>query len=345
VSGSKPQVAVVYNEPVLPADHPDAVSEGDVVEVARAVADGLSGTGFDPVLLSAGPPLAGFVARLTACGPDFAFNIVEGFGGKTAAETYLTAVFELLGIPYTGPSVEALATCRSKSRTKAILRGHGLPTAPSVVVGPGEPIPRLDQEGPVVVKPDAEGGSLGIDQGTVVTTPARLSERVEQLHRAYGGSVLIETYLPGPEFNVGVIALPEPEPLPVAQVMFAPRPGAWPILTYAAKWETGSEEDLASPIACPAPVGPELAARLGGLAVSAFRATGCRDYGRVDLRLDERGEPMILEVNPNPDLGPNAGWARAARVAGIGHPEAVAAIARQALARGASRPAGPGLRA
>ena len=144
---------------------------------------------------------------------------------------------------------------------------------------------------------------------------------------------MIESYLPGPEYNIGVIALPEPKPLPVAQVVFADRPGLWPILTYSAKWVAGSDEDMASPIACPAPIEPELAARLGTLAVSAFRATGCRDYARVDFRLDGRGEPMILEVNPNPDLGPGAGWSRAARVSGIGYSEAVAAIARQALAR------------
>src|SRR6185437_7129293 len=93
---------------------------------------------------------------------------------------------------------------------------------------------------------------------------------------------------------------------------YRPEPGAWPILTYHAKWAQGSAEDRASPICCPAEIDRSLAARLGGLAVAAFRAAGCRDYARVDLRLDARGEPMILEVNPNPDVGPRAGWARGA---------------------------------
>ncbi len=248
-----------------------------------------------------------------------------------------TAVFELAGIPYTGSPVAALAICHSKALTKSLLEGFGLPTAPVVVVEPDGPIPRFDGQWPVFVKPEAEDASLGIDQDSVVTDSASLSARVERLRREYGGSVLIEAYLPGPEFNVGILALPEPRALPIAQVAFAERPGAWPILTYTAKWHEGSLEDLASPIVCPAPIEPELAARLGELAVSAFRATGCRDYARVDFRLDERGEPMILEVNANPDLGAGAGWSRAARVAGIGHTDAIAAIARQALGRAGRR--------
>jgi D-alanine-D-alanine ligase len=104
-------------------------------------------------------------------------------------------------------------------------------------------------------------------------------------------------------------------------------------LTYGAKWDEGSAEDLATPVVCPATIAPELADRVRSLAVSAFRATCCRDYGRVDFRLNDRGEPMILEVNPNPDLGPGAGFARAALVAGFSYEGIVAAIARQALQR------------
>jgi D-alanine-D-alanine ligase len=336
VKRARPKVAVVYNEPTLPAGHPDATSEADVVAVAGAVAGALGGAGFAVAVLGARPPLVGFVSQLTEAAPDLVFNLVEGFGGKSRAATHVTSVFELLGLPYTGSPVEALAACVAKSLAKALLRGSGIATAPFVVVGPGEEVPELPWGGPAVVKPDAEDGSLGIDQGSVVLDRAALPERVARLRRAYGGSVLIEEYLPGAEFNVGLVAWPEPRALPVAQVMFAPRPGDWPILTYAAKWAEGSEEDRRSPIACPAPIAEPLAARLSSLAVSAFRATGCRDYARVDLRLDARGEPMVLEVNPNPDVGPNAGWARAARASGMSYADAVAAVAREALRRSAS---------
>lgn len=337
MSADRPQVAVVYNEPFLPPDHPDAVSERDVVNVARAVAAALGETGFSPLLLPAGPALSVFLARLIGAAPDVVFNLIEGFGGSSAAEPYVAAVYELIGLAYTGSPVEAIANCRSKARTKAILRGSGLPTAPSVVAVAGEPIPPFDWRGPVFVKPEAEDASLGIDQGSVMSSVGSAAGRVAHLQRAHGGAVLIEAYLPGPEYNVGVLATPEPRPLPVAEVVFARRPGLWPILTYAGKWDEGSAEDLASPVVCPAPVGVELAARLGSLALGAFRATGCRDYARVDFRLDDRGDPMILEVNPNPDLGAGAGWARAARAAGVSHTEAVASIVRQALGRAGDR--------
>jgi D-alanine-D-alanine ligase len=339
VSGTGVKVAVVYNAPVLPADHPDAASEHDVIAVAGDVVRALHATEFAPELLPAAPPLSDFVGRLDAMRPDVVFNLVEGFGGRSAGATHLTSVFELLGLPYTGSPVEALAACASKARAKALLGGYGLPTAPFLLIAPDAAVPRPDFGFPALVKPDAEDGSLGIDQGSVVSDTDALARRVELLRRAYGGSVLVEPYLPGPEFNVGLIAVSEPKPLPVAQVLFDAGPGAWPILTYAAKWEEGSTDDRSSPVACPAPIEPALATRLKELAVSAFHATGCRDYARVDLRLDRAGEPMILEVNPNPDLSPRAGWARAAACIGVPYSMAIEAITRRAWRRGRGKPA------
>ncbi len=188
--------------------------------------------------------------------------------------------------------------------------------------------------GRVLVKPESEDASLGIDQDSVISGPDHLAARVEKVRAAYGPRVLIESYLPGPEFNVGVIALPEPKALPVAEIVFTPPPGQWPILTYAAKWDIGSNEDLASPARCPAQIAPSLASRLQAIAESAFRVGGCRDYARVDFRLDEKGEPMILEINPNPDLDPTAGLARAMRADGLDWAEVMARLARQAIARG-----------
>jgi D-alanine-D-alanine ligase len=336
VSARSPRVAVVYNEPALPPDHPDAASEADVVAMATAVAAALKGR-CRPLLLAAAPPLGLFTERLVEAAPDVVFNLVEAFGGRSSGATYGAAVFELLGIPYTGSPVEALAACVSKSRTKALMRGHGLPVTDSVVLEPGDPLPDLAWNGPAFVKPDSEDGSLGIDQGSVVERREDLAARVETLWRAYEGSVLIEPYLPGEEFNVGVVAWPEPKALPVARVAYVPRVGAWPILTYDAKWAEGSEEDFASLIECPAAIDEGLSTRLSEIAIKAFKAAGCRDYARVDLRLDSASEPMILEVNPNPDIGPSAGLARALKVDGVEYSAALEAIIRQALERGRSR--------
>ncbi len=290
-----PVAVVLYNAPALPPGHPDAESEADVVDVARAIAGCLSEHGFEPALLAASPPVKSVLEALEELDPDVVFNLIEGFGGSTAAATHVTGLLELTGFPYTGSPMEALAICVSKTRAKALLRGLGLPTAPGIAIAPGGSVEEWDWPGPALVKPDAEDGSLGIDQGSVVTDRASAQARVETIHRDYGGGALVEAYLPGPEFNVGVLELPSPEALPVAEVVYARGGGAWPILTYAAKWAVGSAEDRASPVRCPAAIDGRLAARLSELAVAAYEATGCRDYARVDLRLDGRGDLGRIE--------------------------------------------------
>jgi D-alanine-D-alanine ligase len=327
------RVTILYNAPSIAADDMRFASEADVVEVASEIATSLERGGFEVSLLAAAPPLGPLVSVLENEPPDVVFNLIEGYGGRSAGEAWITGVLELLGIPYTGCPSEAQSLCHSKSRTKALLTGLGLPTAPMLLHATDD-LPDPPFEGPYFVKPDAEDASLGIDQESVVPDRAGLVARVEQLRTLYGPEVLIESYLPGGEFNVGVLALPDPVPLSVAEVLYSPKPWDWPILTYDAKWAIGSLEDRASPIRCPAEIADDLAIELGRLAVSTFRSTGCRDYARVDFRLNAAGEPMILEVNPNPDLGPTAGWARALRASGREYNETLVALVEQAIARG-----------
>jgi len=328
------RVAVLYNAPSLPPDHPDHSSEADVVEVAHAVAGSLCDRGYDAAPLPASPPVVDLVRNLADFAPDVVFNLIEGFGGSSGGEGHVSGLLELLGLPYTGCPPEAQMLGHSKGKTKALLRGLGLPTAPFAVVEAGEPVPDWPGPWPALVKPESEDASLGIDQRSVVESPGALALAVERLRASHPGGLLIEAYLPGREFNVGVLALPVPEALPVAEIVYEVPQGAWPILTYAAKWAEGSAEDLASRPRCPAEVDAELVGRLSRLAVAAFRATGCRDYARVDFRLDGEGSPMILEVNPNPDIGPEAGLARAIRAQGLDHGATLARLVEQAIGRG-----------
>ena len=335
----RPRVAVLYNSPVLPRDHHDYASEAGVVAAARAVRDALKTRGFRPFLLAARPPAQRLVNTLVRKHPDLVFNLIEGFGGDTAGEAHVTSLLELMRFPYTGCPPVSQGLGRHKAMTKRLLAGSGLPTAPFWCVEPGDPLPLDPWPGAVIVKPESEDASLGIAQDSVVTAPENLAARVDRARTEHGPRVLIEAYLPGPEFNVGVLALPEPVALPAAEIVYVEAEGRWPILSYEAKWNVGSEADLASlPRHCLRPRSAEpLAARLAELAVSAFRACGCRDYARVDFRLDARGEPMILEVNPNPDLDPSAGLAKAIAASGRDWGDTVAALARLALTRGPTR--------
>jgi D-alanine-D-alanine ligase len=333
VSRRRTRVAILFNAPMLPPEHPDSASEADVAEVARVVADGLVRQGFDAWPLPAAPPLGRVLGQLANPSPDVVFNLIEGFDGSSGGEAHVTGMLELLGLAYTGCPPEAQSLCHSKARTKALLKGMGLPTAPFAVVRSGEPVPRWAGPWPVILKPEAEDASLGIDQSSVARTAEAIVEGVARLRVSHGRDVLIEAYLPGREFNVGVLALPEPEALPVAEIVYQVPEGSWPILTYASKWHEGSPEDLASRPRCPAEIESGLADRLAALAVEAFRVTGCRDYARVDFRLDHEGSPMILEVNPNPDIGPNAGWARALTVSGRDYESTLARLVDQAKGR------------
>jgi D-alanine-D-alanine ligase len=188
---------------------------------------------------------------------------------------------------------------------------------------------------PVIVKPARRDASEGIDQGSVVTAPAALARRVAELLEQYGPPVLIEQFIPGREFTVALIETPELMPLPIAEVQFTASSAApWPVLSYAAKWQPGSPDYEATAMQNAAPLPQAISRLLVALARRAYQAMGCRDYARIDLRMTLAGEPMILEVNANPDMGPSACFAGALSAAGLDRAELVAHFVRQAVARG-----------
>ena len=334
MSRAKPRVAVLYNAPVLPTDHPDSASERGVVTVAREVSTILRKAGLKAWPMAVRPPLQRLVKVLQTRKPDAVFQLAEGFGGFSGGEAHLSSVLELMDLPYTGCPPEAQGLARVKSRTKWLLRGAGLPTATFQVVEKGQADWSGEVVWPTLVKLDDEDASLGIDQASVVRDEREARAKIEALRARYHSPILVESYLPGREFNVGVLALPEPEALPMAEVVYQVDGSGWPILTYDAKWAAGSTEDLASPVRCPAEVEADLQERLSALALAAFHVVGCRDYARVDFRLDDRGQPMILEINPNPDLDSSSGLARAIRASGRSYEEVIVALTRQALERG-----------
>jgi D-alanine-D-alanine ligase len=228
-------------------------------------------------------------------------------------------------VPVTGAGVWTLAVCRRKAIANVVLAQAGLPI-PRWTLAQG----RIADDFPLpaIVKPAAEDASTGLDLGSVVTDRRTLRARVASMTERFD-EVLVQEYIAGREFNVGFVA---DRVLPVAEIDFTGMPpGNWPILTYAAKWDTGSPEDLGSVPVCPAAISHKLAERLARTAEAAWRAVQGKGYGRVDLRVDGQGRPWVLEVNPNPDLNDDAGLSRMARAAGWDYPELVRRIAEVAL--------------
>lgn len=312
-------ILVLYNLPSLPPDHPDAEAESESVDTARIVAEALTKAGYCVSQLGVGndpAPLLDFVKRDRA---DVVFNLFEGLAIQSGTEPVVAGLLEWLGMPFTGCPQTALVLCRDKPRAKLLMQGAGIPT-PAFQAVTGLPAPEWSHTWPVIVKPGTEDASVGLDQNSIVDTQEKLNQRAELLLQRYGPPVLVEQYIDGREFNLAVLADPEPRVLPLAEIIFAkPQAGCWPIVTYEAKWKPNSRDDLATQPKCPADVPPDLAERLRAIALGAFDLFGCRQYARFDFRVNQAGEPFLLEVNPNPDIHPTAGLAKAARVSGLNH--------------------------
>src|SRR5437016_5123771 len=256
---------------------------------------------------------------------DLVSNLCEGVHGQSEWEEHVVGTLEFAGIPITGASLWTLAACRRKPIANALLQQAGLPI-PRWTVAQG----KIEDDFPLpaIVKPAAEDASAGLDRGSVVVDRRALRARVAAMTERFD-EVLVQEYVPGREFNVGFVG---GRALPLAEIDFsAMPPGSWPILTYAAKWDRGSPDDLGSVPVCPADVPQKLADRLVRLAESAWRAMQGKGYGRVDLRLDAQGRLWVLEVNPNPDLNDDAGLSRMAQAAGWDYAELVRRIAEVAL--------------
>jgi D-alanine-D-alanine ligase len=334
---SLPRVLILFNEPVLPADHPDAESEHEILYTVGVVGEHLARAGF-PV------EKAGVCrepnALTEACRrhrPDVVFNLFEGLADQGDSEATVAGLLEWMGIPFTGCPHPTLCLARNKHLTKYLLQGAGLPTAPFQVIE-DLPVPECRLGWPVIVKPATQDASVGLDQGSVVTDQERLAERVARLLDLYGPPVLVEQFIAGREFNVGVIEAPELRVLPISEILFVDsEPGYWPIVTYDAKWKPGSRDYEATPPSYPARVSPRLAERVSDLARKAFRLLGCRDYARVDFRVRAPGKPYILEVNPNPDFSPTAGLAGGLGSAGLTHEQFTIELVQNAYAKSQSR--------
>jgi D-alanine-D-alanine ligase len=256
----------------------------------------------------------------------------ESLGSDARLETALPTVLDLMGIPYTGSPPEALSAALYKDRVKQRLIEAGVPTPAGVLLEwPDTPV---DLPFPLIVKPAQEDGSAGIWGKSVVHDEASLRERVEEIINLFKAPCLVEQYAEGREFNVALLGYPQARVLPLQEIDFSNLPPDQPhIVSYDAKWRTGSVEDLGTQPVMHPELPSNVAARLRRAATEACRAVGVRDYGRVDIRLSPTGVPYVIDVNPNCDLSPDAGYARAAQSVGIDYPALMRLLVRYALRR------------
>jgi D-alanine-D-alanine ligase len=264
--------------------------------------------------------------KLKNLGPDIVFNIAEGFFGESR-EAQIPAMLDMLQIPYTGSDPLTLATCLDKARTKEILSYYNIPTAPFFIANEIDQIKNLILTFPLFVKPVWEGSSKGIFTSSFVNNTKELSEQVERIIAEYSQPALIEEFLFGREFTVAILGNgDEAEVLPIVEIDYKDFPeGFIPIYSYEAKWILDTKENPLDVFSCPAKLNPALETKIRQVALNAYKTLRCRDWSRIDIRMNADNVPNIIEINPLPGILPdpkeNSCFPKAARTAGISYDE------------------------
>ncbi|RVT69306.1 MULTISPECIES: ATP-grasp domain-containing protein [Rhizobium/Agrobacterium group] len=234
------------------------------------------------------------------------FNLAAGIQGE-ARYTHVPAILEMAGIPYTGSSPLGHALAQDKVIAKRLIRAHGVPT-PNFRVMHYDTVDTGDLRFPVVVKPPREDDSLGLQ---LVREPDELKRAVEAIVKQYAQEALVEEYVDGREISVPLLGNGDLEVLPLVEHDFGDRP------TRLMTWEAKYVAAAAPSKICPAQIESRLATVLRDISITTFRACQCRDYARVDFRIDRSGQPFVLEINANPSLATDSSYFVAAET--IGH--------------------------
>ncbi len=311
------------------------LSEVGVLEEMEDIKAALSSLGYRPSTFNVDSDIDRLYRHLLSEKPDLVFNLVESLENEAIQEMHVAGLYELLKIPYTGAGPLALGTALNKPRVKEILASHGIKTPKFQVFHPLEKIvPEEGMQFPMIVKPAREDASVGISDRSVVNTAGELRKQVRFIFEEFEQPALVEEYIDGRELNVALLGNKEPEILPISEIDFSGLTESMHrIVSYEAKWMQGTIAYEGTKGMCPAVLTAGQESRIRAMALKCFTLIGCRDYARVDFRLSREGVPYVLEVNPNPDISDDAGFARSARAFGLGFPETIGRIVEVAMER------------
>jgi D-alanine-D-alanine ligase len=328
-------IAILYNQDhELLEDDPGREAREDVTRVASALSEALTrGDTYAEPLPVEGSRLD-FVDVLARMQPDLVINLCESVAADSRGEMVIPCLLDMLGLPYTGSPALSLGLALHKDKAKELLKARGVSTPGFARVDRLEDVGTVDLPFPLIVKPAREDASVGISGDSVVHDRAALGRAVEAILRTFHQPALVEQFIPGREIYVPLLGNHPRRALPLTEIRFGKhfedRPN---IVTYAAKWESNSPDYQDSPSGICQLEDAALEARLVKTAVEAFSALECQDYGRVDLRVSPEGVPYVIDINPNCDLHPDAGFAKAARAAGIDYPALAMRLVEIALER------------
>jgi len=320
----KRKIALIYNTYGESASesHADRGSAGDLRLQIRRMARALRSLGHAVTTVPLANDISAFQRRLMRLKPDVIFNQYDDVVHGALYEMRVATLVRIMGFPMTGSPALGLGLTRYKYMSASLLQGAGVPVPLCTALL--ERIGDIDKRAwpfPVIVQPSQEHAGIGLDRDSVVGSKSALRRKVRGILEAYRQPALAQQFLPGREFNVGLVGGKRLRVLPLAEVDYSRLPSGIPaIMSYACKWMEDSVEYQKTRVICPARVDASLASSISDTAVRAFRTVGGWGYGRVDIRLDADSVPRVLEVNCNPLLDAGVGIARSAKKAGMDYP-------------------------
>lgn len=318
------KIVILHSEIVEGANE----DELDVMVQVDTVAHVLAAQGHRVIKLPLTLNIGSVKDRLQSVGPDLVFNLVETVAGSGRLIHFAPALLDHLQVPYTGTRAEGMFLTSNKLLAKKLLEASGIPTPPWFSL--------QDQHHGVgtltamyIIKSVWEHASIGLDEGSIVTTqdPLLLSREIRSREGKLGGSCFAESYVEGREFNLSILASESgPEVLPPAEIRFIDFPeGRMKLVDYRAKWETQSFEYIHTPRCFDFPEKDSLLLQnLKDIALRCWHLFSLRGYARVDFRIDRSGMPWVLEINANPCLSPDAGFYAACQRAGLSMAQVIA---------------------
>ena len=333
-------IAILYNrDHEQLEDDPGREAREDVTRVAAGLAEVLTRGATHAELV----PVEGFglefVDALARMRPDLVINLCESVAADSRAETIIPSLLDMLGLPYTGSPALSLTLALHKDKAKEVLRARGVSTPGFARLDSLEAVDGLELPFPLIVKPSREDASVGITGDSVVNDREGLRRAVDAVLRTFHQPALIEQFIPGREIYVPLFGNTPRRALPLTEIrfgqLFATRPN---IVTYSGKWEANSPDYLNTPSGPCQLEDSVLEERILRTAMDAFSALDCQDYGRVDLRVTPEGVPYVIDINPNCDLHPDAGFAKAARAAGMDYTTLAQRLVEIALERAHGHP-------
>jgi len=339
------KVAVLYDvwgeEDTSEPEATQAGRKRKVKEDREEIFDALSKLGHEPsYYVLDGRPQS--LYGLGKCGADLVFNLTESYAGDDTKEMNVAAYMDLLGLPYTGAGPHAHFLAQDKATAKKMFAFHEIRTPFFATAYRGNIDHAHDVKFPLIVKPQSEDGSIGIDAAAVVTGVKELMERVEYVQNEFDSPALIEEYIEGREIYASILGSYEKtEVLPLVELDLSKLPEGMPkIASRDVKFETDSKAYKLTKSTIAEDLDEATTQKLSETALAAYRAVKLRDYGRIDMRLTSDGEVYVIEANPNPWLSSRHEFAMAAKKSGRSYTQLIGEIVDMAVER--TRATNPG---